>query len=862
MAEGGGISYRIELDSSDAEQALQKLQSASEGLLGSLEKMASAVEEGGLGALSTLLEAAAGAVAGLTASLFGMAKASAETVDELGKVAEQTGSTVEQMSTLKAALGEFGANTDTLGRAFQRMGNTIENVWPGITKSVAGAANTIANDQIRVEKATQDVTKAQLEWASAASAVRQAYLSIEQAVLALGQAHTELERNSRDAAQQEINDALGIAGARQSVRNAEIALAQARGVAVSQETLQTNKIEQAQLALVAARQRQSEAETKASRDAEDGAVRREQLQLKELSATQALADAQQKAMEAEVKGRNSLLSVHEAQLKLSEARDKQLENESNSIDNLKSRIDALAHGMSSAIAGISVDNFIKGLVASVGDGVTALEGMGGSFGEITAQAPELRDVVLKLADAFKNMTDGAQRMAVATKLFGRKDAKDMVESLKHGSAALIEVEERTRSLGLEISKTDEVISKKFVEGMHRLSSVIGIVSTQFGLLFQPSFTRLLDSWAEAMGKNRAATIAWGQAIADTVGPVIESFARALAGTAVIGKDDWAVSMITGIKLFGAAASIVINGVVILFRGLLQMAEGVAFGINKVFGTTFNGLEILMVAFFTRMAFAFASLLLGMGPVGLAIIGVGLAVGLLITYWPQLTKAAQTAWEIIKADAEVVRQFIQDWVTTPVANAWKWIKDTWTDLGTWFDGQIEEIKALITTWVTTPVDNAWQWIKDKWNTMLQSMGFGAPAGAGGGSGHAAGGLLGGRGSGTSDSNLAWVSRGEYITPARAVAQPGVLAFLEALRHSGGNLRDVLDGMGRFALGGLVHAPIAIPAFAGGGMNHVTIQFPGLPPISGLRASSDVVDELRRSAALAQVRSGGRKPSRYS
>ena len=122
------------------------------------------------------------------------------------------------------------------------------------------------------------------------------------------------------------------------------------------------------------------------------------------------------------------------------------------------------------------------------------------------------------------------------------------------------------------------------------------------------------------------------------------------------------------------------------------------------------------------------------------------------------------------------------------------------------------------------------------------------------GMAGGGLLGGRGTGTSDSNLAWVSRGEHIMPARAVAQPGVLAFLEALRRSGGNLSRVLDGMGRFALGGMV--PRAIPAFAAGGLaggSNVTIQFPGLPAIGGLRASSDVVDQLHRAAALAQVRS---------
>jgi hypothetical protein len=123
------------------------------------------------------------------------------------------------------------------------------------------------------------------------------------------------------------------------------------------------------------------------------------------------------------------------------------------------------------------------------------------------------------------------------------------------------------------------------------------------------------------------------------------------------------------------------------------------------------------------------------------------------------------------------------------------------------------------------------------------------------------MVGGRGTGTSDSNLAWVSRGEHIMPARAVRQPGMLAFLEALRRSGGNLSRVLDGMGRFALGGLV----SLPAFAEGGLNgmsNVTIQFPGLQPIGGLRAPADVVEELRKAAAMAQVRSGGRKPSRYS
>jgi len=151
---------------------------------------------------------------------------------------------------------------------------------------------------------------------------------------------------------------------------------------------------------------------------------------------------------------------------------------------------------------------------------------------------------------------------------------------------------------------------------------------------------------------------------------------------------------------------------------------------------------------------------------------------------------------------------------------------------------------------------------EWASKLFSGG-GASAGTGSTmQGYASGGTVGGRGTGTSDSNLAWVSRGEHIMPARAVQQPGVLGFLEALRRSGGNLSRVLDRMGHFALGG----PVGLPAFAAGGgvgsMSHVTIQFPGTPSIGGLRAPTSVVDELRKAAAMAQVRSGGRKPSRYT
>lgn len=73
--------------------------------------------------------------------------------------------------------------------------------------------------------------------------------------------------------------------------------------------------------------------------------------------------------------------------------------------------------------------------------------------------------------------------------------------------------------------------------------------------------------------------------------------------------------------------------------------------------------------------------------------------------------------------------------------------------------------------------------------------------------AAGGILTGRGTRTSDSNLAWFSRGEYLVRAAVVQEPGVLRHLEELNKRGA--RAIADTpiladfrSGAYAEGGLI------------------------------------------------------------
>jgi hypothetical protein len=156
--------------------------------------------------------------------------------------------------------------------------------------------------------------------------------------------------------------------------------------------------------------------------------------------------------------------------------------------------------------------------------------------------------------------------------------------------------------------------------------------------------------------------------------------------------------------------------------------------------------------------------------------------------------------------------------TPAPDAWHWMVDTFNSVMSSL-GAMDSARGYCGS-CRTAVPGAWQWMVDsfnsartdqtKWAEFKESIGSPALVCRRRGRRNAAGGLLGGRGTGTSDSNLAWVSRGEFITPgllfgSRACSRSSSLAAF------GGNLRRVLDGMGLRARR-QVRADPALPAAA--------------------------------------------------
>lgn len=145
--------------------------------------------------------------------------------------------------------------------------------------------------------------------------------------------------------------------------------------------------------------------------------------------------------------------------------------------------------------------------------------------------------------------------------------------------------------------------------------------------------------------------------------------------------------------------------------------------------------------------------------------------------------------------------------------------------------------------------------------------GGISGSGGDAGFSGGGSVWGPGTATSDSILARLSRGEFVIRAAAVSHfgPQFFAALNALRMPRFNMGGLVEGLGRamampmpgFAAGG----PVLAPAFAGGGAGSsgtpVHLHFGG--KVFQVSAAPNVVDDLKRAAALENLTSTGPAPS---
>ncbi len=149
----------------------------------------------------------------------------------------------------------------------------------------------------------------------------------------------------------------------------------------------------------------------------------------------------------------------------------------------------------------------------------------------------------------------------------------------------------------------------------------------------------------------------------------------------------------------------------------------------------------------------------------------------------------------------------------------------TDIMTSFTSLIETAGGFIRDRLGAALDFIGEKIKGIASALASLIGGAAAAGATAGAGaFAGGGIIRGRGGPTDDNIPAWLSAGEAVTRARAVAYygPDLFHALNRMAIPRGLLADLLAGLRGFSMGGLVDglsAPIVahgMPRFALGGI----------------------------------------------
>lgn len=169
--------------------------------------------------------------------------------------------------------------------------------------------------------------------------------------------------------------------------------------------------------------------------------------------------------------------------------------------------------------GVSTEAFAKGIkelsknMIEAGD---ASSKAGKLFAELGVNTRgDTRDALLKIADTFAALPDGATKAALAVQLFG-KAGLDLIPALNNGAAGIAKIEEEARKLGITLGGTTGKQAKEFADLMFAVNESGKALGITIGTIVLPSLVEIAKTMkiaAEAGGALNAAVVGLREAFA-------------------------------------------------------------------------------------------------------------------------------------------------------------------------------------------------------------------------------------------------------------------------------------------------------------------------------------------------------------
>ena len=189
------------------------------------------------------------------------------------------------------------------------------------------------------------------------------------------------------------------------------------------------------------------------------------------------------------------------------------------------------------------------------EGSAALKALGVSAVDASGQIRPTEQVLLDLADKFANMPDGADKAALAIKLFG-KEGMSLIPLLNQGRAGITALMEEAERFGLVINSQTAQAAELLNDNLDRLRGMLEGVQRQIGAAVIPiladfteqvilaqSETGSFSNELQRITANREATITFLESVASGLAFIAESavllkrvIAQPFDSLTVVGKD--------------------------------------------------------------------------------------------------------------------------------------------------------------------------------------------------------------------------------------------------------------------------------------------------------------------------------------
>ena len=189
------------------------------------------------------------------------------------------------------------------------------------------------------------------------------------------------------------------------------------------------------------------------------------------------------------------------------------------------------------------------------EGSKALQALGVAATDAHGQIRPTERVLLDLAEKFADMPDGADKAALAIKLFGR-EGLNLIPFLNQGREGITALMEEAQRLGLVMSEDVARASEVFNDNLTRLSAIFEGVQRQIGAAVIPvlaDFTEQVilaqtetgsfSNELQRITSNREATLAFLESVASGLAFIAESavllkrvIAQPFDSLSVVGKD--------------------------------------------------------------------------------------------------------------------------------------------------------------------------------------------------------------------------------------------------------------------------------------------------------------------------------------